>query len=206
MIFKQLQNIEHAFQFVRGFTMFFILASVALNVYMVYQCRQQVNEAQSRIYLLSEGQVLQALASSSKDNIPVEARDHVKMFHHYFFSLDPDDEAIKRSLHQALYMADQSAKRQYDNLVENRYYANIISGNISQEIKLDSVFVNIESYPFYFRYYGRQKIIRPTSIVERSLITEGYLRQVARTDHNPHGLLIERWHTLENKNLNKIKR
>jgi hypothetical protein len=57
-------------------------------------------------------------------------------------------------------------------------------------------------YPFYFRYKGRQRIIRPTTILTRSLITEGYLRHVSRSDHNSHGFLIERWRTLENKDEN----
>jgi hypothetical protein len=46
-----------------------------------------------------------------------------------------------------------------------------------------------------------QRIVRPTSVVSRSLVTEGYLRSVARSDNNPHGFLIERWQTIENKDV-----
>ena len=98
-------------------------------------------------------------------------------------------------------MADGSAKKQYDNLKENSYYLNIMAGNISQELDVDSVYVDIDRYPFYFRCYGTQKIIRPTTIVERSLVTDGYLRNVSRSDNNPHGFLIEKWSTLENKDI-----
>jgi len=76
-----------------------------------------------------------------------------------------------------------------------------MSGNISQEINVDSVYVDINRYPFYFRCYGTQKIIRPTTIVSRNLITEGFLRNVSRSDNNPHGFLIEKWSTLENKDI-----
>jgi hypothetical protein len=44
-----------------------------------------------------------------------------------------------------------SAKRAYDNLKENSYYANIISGNISQSINIDSIMVNTTDYPFYWK-------------------------------------------------------
>ena len=126
---------------------------------------------------------------------------HVKMFHHYFFTLDPDDKVIQSNITKALYLADASAKHQYDNLKENSYYTNIISGNISQQIDTDSITVNINQYPYYFKCYAEQKIIRPTTIVTRNLITEGYLRNVSRSDNNPHGFLIEKWKTLENKDI-----
>ena len=41
---------------------------------------------------------LEAYSSNRKDNIPVEARDHVIMFHQYFFTLDPDEKVIDANL------------------------------------------------------------------------------------------------------------
>jgi conjugative transposon TraK protein len=151
---------------------------------------------------LANGKALEAYAADRRDNIPVEARDHVKMFHHYFFTMDPDDKVIQSNINRALYLADASAKQQYDNLKENGYYSNLIAGNISQEIEADSIRINSDVYPFYFRYTGKQRIIRPTTITTRTVITEGFLRNVSRSDNNPHGFLIERWRTIENKDLN----
>jgi conjugative transposon TraK protein len=109
---------------------------------------------------------------------------------------------INNHINKSLYLADGSAKQQYDNLKENGYYTNLISGNISQEMQADSVIINTNHYPYYFRYKGVQRIIRPTTIVTRSLVTEGYLRNVSRSDNNAHGFLIERWKTLENADIN----
>ena len=153
------------------------------------------------MYILADGKVLEARAGSREENIPVEARDHIRMFHQYFFTLDPDDKVIQSNVGKALYLADASAKRAYDNLKENGYYANLISGNISQTISIDSIQVTTNSYPFYWRCYGTERITRATSIVIRNLITEGYLREVSRSDNNPHGFLIERWNTIENKDI-----
>ncbi|HEX8357427.1 MAG TPA: conjugative transposon protein TraK, partial [Segetibacter sp.] len=91
--------------------------------------------------------------------------------------------------------------REYDNLIENGYYSDVIAGNISQTIRVDSVSINIKNYPFHFRCYAIQNIIRTTSTVSRNLITEGFLRNVSRSDNNPHGFLIERWSTIENRDL-----
>lgn len=178
-----------------------ILASLVICGYAIYQNGQLAERMQDRVYVLANGKAMEVFASGRKDNIAVEARDHVRMFHVYFFSLDPDEKAIANSIKKALYMADGSAKKQYDDLVETGYIAGIISGNISQQISVDSVLVNTISEPYLFRCYATLKIIRSTSIVTRNLITEGYLRSIARTDHNPHGFLIERWETLENKDI-----
>jgi conjugative transposon TraK protein len=200
-MFKQLKNIDSSFKHIKLFSLFLILACVGICVYAMYSSEKIQEKANQRIYILANGKVLEAVASDRKENIPVEARDHVRMFHYYFFSLDPDDQVIQSNIVKALYLADQSAKIQYDNLKENSYYSNLISGNISQEIAFDSVVIDISNYPIYFKCYSKQKIIRPSTIVTRSLITEGFLRNVARSDNNPHGFLIERWKTLENQDL-----
>lgn len=205
-MFQQLKNIDTAFRHIRLFSLVLIAVCGFICCYTVYKSFQLITQTQERIYILSNAKALEAYSAERKDNIPVEARDHVKMFHHYFFTLDPDDKMIQVNITKALYLADVSAKRQYDNLKENRYYSNIISGNISQGIEVDSIQLNLDSYPYYFRYHSKQRIIRATSIVMRSLITEGYLRNVARSDNNAHGFLIERWNTLENKDIKTINR
>lgn len=200
-MFRQTKNIDTAFRQMRFFTFAIIIGCCFITVYGLYIANKSVSESGKRIYILANGKVLEAFAADRKDNIPVEARDHIKMFHQYFFSLDPDDKVIQANISKALYLADGSAKEQYDNLKENSYYSNIISGNISQEVEIDSISLDLNQYPFYFRYYGKEKIIRPVSIVIRSLITEGFLRNVSRSDNNPHGFLIEKWKTLENKDI-----
>lgn len=200
-MFHQLRNIDTAFKHIRLFSLILIAACAAICCFAIYKSCQMVSEAQDRIYILANGKALEAYSAGRKDNIPVEARDHVKTFHHYFFTLDPDDKAIQANINKALYLADASAKKQYDNLKESRYYSNIISGNISQDIQVDSVYIDIEQYPYYFKCFSKQRIVRATSIVVRSLTTEGFLRNVARSDNNPHGFLIEKWTTIENKDL-----
>jgi conjugative transposon TraK protein len=200
-MFQKMKNIDSAFRYIRLFSLAFIAGSIILSLFIVYKSYQFTSQSHQKIFILANGKALEAYAADRKDNIPVEAKDHVKMFHHYFFTLDPDDKVIQVNITKALYLADASAKQQYDNLKENGYYSNLISGNISQEIQADSIELNSTIYPFYFKYKGREKIIRPTTIITRSLITEGYLRNVSRSDNNPHGFLIEKWRTLENKDI-----
>jgi len=205
-MFTKMKNIDTAFRYVRMFTVIIICGCLLLCGFVMYKSFKLAAITQSKVYVLASGKALEAMAAERKDNIPVEAKDHVAMFHHYFFSLDPDEKVIQSNITKALYLADGSAKQQYENLKENGYYSNIIAGNISQQITIDSVSINIDSNPYYFRCYATQRIIRATSIVSRNLITEGYLRNISRSDNNSHGFLIEKWNTIENRDLKTIAR
>jgi conjugative transposon TraK protein len=200
-MFRQLKNIDTAFKEVRLFCLAVVACCLLVCGFTIYKCFRLVQAAQSKVYILSDGKALEALAADRKDNVAVEARDHVKTFHQLFFTLDPDEESNRQNITKALYLADESAKQAYDNLSESGYYAGIISGNINQTISVDSVAVDLSAYPFRFRCYATQNIIRTTSTVTRGLITEGELRNISRSDNNPHGFLIGRWNTLENKDL-----
>lgn len=203
-MFQKFKNIETAFQHVRAFTIAVVVCAFLAVGFTVYQCRALIATIQSRVYILFNGKVLDAVAADRKDNVAVEARDHVRAFHELFFTLSPDDKANQANIGKALYLADESAKRAYDNLAESGYYANIISGNISQQLQVDSVAVDLRTYPYPFRCYATQSIIRTSSTVTRNLVTSGELRNVSRSDNNPHGFLIQRWTTLENKDIKII--
>jgi len=205
-MFRQAKNIDSAFRQVRLFAFLLIVSCTIICCYVIYNSYKATAAVQSRIYILADGKALQVFAGDRKANIPVEARDHVKTFHQYFFSLDPDEKVIQPNISKALYLADGSAKKVYESLKENNYYADVISANISQEINIDSVSVNVSNYPFYFRCYASEKITRPSTITTRSLITEGYLRNVSRSDNNPHGFLIEKWNIIQNKDIKTIVR
>ncbi|MFD2599062.1 conjugative transposon protein TraK [Sphingobacterium corticis] len=201
MTFKKTKNIDTAFRHVRGFTMLLISLGAIVLGFTIYKSFSAVLALQERIYILADGKVLAANASLREDNILVEARDHVATFHQLFFTLDPDDKAIAENISRALYLADRSAHQAYDNLKEKGFYSGLIAGNVNQTLHIDSVVVNTEEYPFSFQCFASQQIVRPTSITTRSLTTAGALRTVSRSDNNPHGFLIERWTTLENRDL-----
>jgi conjugative transposon TraK protein len=200
-MFTKTKNIDHAFKQTRMFFMIALACVTVLSIYANYSFYRTTTEALNRIYVLQDGKAFVALAANRNEKVPVEARDHIKTFHQLFFTLTPDEKQILSGITQAFYLADGTAKRVYDDLKENNYYSNVVSGNVSQNVKMDSIQLNIDRLPFYFKYYGKEEITRATTIVTRSLITEGYLRKVDQSDNNPHGYLIERWQVVENKDI-----
>lgn len=197
-MFTQFKNIDTAFQHIKRFSIFLILACAAISGYAIYKGFQLASRAQNRVYILANGKLLEATVAERRDNIAVEIRDHIKMFHYYFFSMDPDEKVIRSNISMALNLADESAKKAYDNLREKGYFNNLISANISQEIKIDSTELNLDQYPYRFRCYATQRLIRSSSTLVRKLVTAGNIRNVSRSDDNPHGFLIQHWETLDN--------
>ncbi|MGN7890045.1 conjugative transposon protein TraK [Dyadobacter endophyticus] len=200
-MFTKTQDIERAFRHIRLFCFALIICCALLSAVSIYLSFDSAEKSAQKVYILASGKVLEAYASERRENIAVEARDHVKTFHRLFFTLAPDEKVITANLSRALYLADASAKKQYEDLRESGFYAGVISGNVSQEIQIDSVNLDASAQPYTFECRAIQRIIRPTSIVSRSLVTAGSLRPVERSDNNPHGFLIERWVTTQNKDI-----
>jgi len=201
-MFKQLKNIDSAFQHIKKFSIAFLIGNVLVVCFGIYKFCEVIYRERQTIHILYNGKVLEAFASDKKSNLGVELRDHIKTFHQYFFNLSPDDKAIRATVTKALYLVDQSAKKEYDNLRESGYYNNLISANISQEIEVDSIKLDLNQLPYAFTCYATQKLVRSSSTVLRKLVTQGTVRDLKiQTDNNPHGFLIQRWETLVNTDI-----
>jgi conjugative transposon TraK protein len=204
-MFASLKTIDSAFQQVKTLALIFIVAVLLLAGTIAYFAFKTTNAAANRIYVLENGQLLTAGAQDARANRPVEARSHVTRFHELFFTLDPDQKAINNNVNKALYLADNSAKKQYENFKEKGFYNDLIAANISLETSVDSVVIS-GSRPLTARCFAHQRVIRATSITNRNLISECSLRDVTRSENNPHGFLMENWRVLQNKDLNTTPR
>lgn len=202
-MFKQFKNIDSAFRYVRLASVCFLFANLVICCYILYSSAKVVKEERGKVYVIANNKLLEATAVERKEKLPVEIKDHVRSFHQLFFTLEPDEELNRSQITRALYLCDSSARTQYRLLSESGYYSGIVAGNISQRLQVDSITTDMQGVPWYVRFYGKLSIVRSTSIVTRSLITEGYVRDLQSvSDHNPHGFLIEKWKILENKDLN----
>ena len=203
-MFQHFKNIDTAFKHVRLFSFLLLLANVVSVCFCIYKSYALVDAAQNRVHILYNGKVLEALAADRKENLPVELRDHIKVFHEDFFTLVPDDKEITATVTKAFYLADESAKRAYDNLREAGYYNNLVSGNISQQVAVDSIRLGMDQYPYTFTFYATEKLVRSSSTVTRRLVTQGTVADLkTETDNNPHGFLIRDWEILQNNDVGK---
>jgi conjugative transposon TraK protein len=206
MSFKIFDTIERRFQKFRRMSVAFVLASGLIACVAIYSGRREAENARNIVYVLRGGTVMKAMASTRDENLVVELRDHLRLFHRYFFDLDPDEKAIKASLNLSFYLADESAKHLFDDEVEKGFINALVSGNVSERVVLDSIRLDTRSEPYAFRCFGVQTLTRASSITTRTIITRGAIRNIQRADNNPHGFMIEGFEVEDNKEIKTINR
>jgi conjugative transposon TraK protein len=201
MIIKNIEAKIRLATFVAGGS--FLTAIIIAVISCSYAYKQVVNARQS-VYILDNNVPILARQTDVQMNRPAEYRADVDLFHSLFFSLTPDDNYMEYQIKKAMYLVDESGMQQYNDLKEKGFFNSILSSSSVLTLQTDSIFLDMPKK--YFRYYGKLKIDRRSSTVVRSLITEGYLKDIPRSDNNPHGVLITGWKTLENKDLEDVEK
>lgn len=197
---------DRAFKQSRILTIICLVGFAVVSIYAMSVTHKSHREQARTVYALMGDNAVTLRAIDVLDNRPVEAHNHVDLFHRRLFGLDPDREVIDRNLNDAMSMADHSVRSLINTYEEDNFYRNLIASNISQSVVTDSIQLDMSSYPYYFQYRGKMTITRSTSIVTRSLVSEGFFRDVQRSQTNPHGFLIERYRILENNDLRVDRR
>ena len=207
MEFKALKNIESSFRQIRLFSMVFLGCCALVTIFALWRSFRFAEAQRQKIYVLDEGKSLMlALSQDLAQNRPVEAREHVRRFHELFFTLSPDKAAIEGNVERALVLADRSALSYYRDLMEKGYFNRLIAAGIIQSVEIDSLQCDFDTYPYQVRTFGRQKLMRESTITERSLVTTCRLVNATRSDANPQGFMIEQFTIVENKDLRTYDR
>ncbi len=194
-----IKNLENKIKLVTIVCCVFLAGCVVIAMSSIWTARNMVVDAQKKIYVLDGTVPILVERTTMDETLDVEAKSHIERFHHLFFTLAPDDKYIKYTMDKAMYLVDETGLAQYNTLKEKGFYNNIMGTSAVFSIYCDSI--NFDTQEMEFRYYGRQRIERRTSILTRELVTAGQLKRVPRTDNNPHGLLIVNWRTLLNKDI-----
>ena len=194
-----IKNLENKIKLVTIVCCVFLAGCVVISMSGIWTARSMVADAQKKIYVLDGTVPVLVERTTMDETLEVEAKSHIERFHHLFFTLAPDDKYIKYTMDKAMYLVDETGLAQYNTLKEKGFYNNIMGTSAVFSIYCDSI--NFDPQKMEFKYYGRQRIERRTSILTRELVTAGQLKRVPRTDNNPHGLLIVNWRTLLNKDI-----
>ena len=194
-----IKNLENKIKLVMIVCSLFLVGCIVISLGSIWTARVMVSDAQKKVYVLDSNVPVLVKQTTMEETLDVEAKSHIDMFHHYFFTLAPDDKYIKYTMEKAMYLVDETGLAQYNALKEKGLYSNIMGTSAVFSIFCDSI--KFDDKSMEFTYYGRQRIERRTSILTRELVTAGVLKRVPRTENNPHGLLITNWRTLLNKDI-----
>ena len=199
-----IKNIERKIKLATLVSVLAIVSAVAIVISVLLFSSLQLEESRKSIYVLTDNVPLPAEHKYSADTRNIEYRAHIEKFHDLFFTITPDNDFIEQNMAKAMYLCDESGIQQYNTLKEKGFYAQIMSASAVLTLITDSIAVDEKNQ--YFKYFGKQKIDRKSSVTIRSLITEGYLKDIPRSENNPHGLLILNWRTVENKDIQKTSK
>jgi len=199
-----IKHLENKIKLVGIISTLVIIASVVISVGSMVVASMMVSKAGEKIYVLDGNVPIMVTRTDMSETVDIEAKSHIELFHHLFFTLAPDNKYIRYTLDKAEYLADESAVAQEQTLKENNFYNDIIGTSSLFAIFCDSI--DFDKKNMSFTYYGRQRIERRSSILYRSLVTKGNLKKVPRSENNPHGFLITNWVTLRNKDLEEIEK
>lgn len=194
-----IKNLENKIKLVGIVCTAFLVGCVIISISSIWTARTMVADAQKKVYVLDGNVPILVRRTTMDETLDVEAKSHVEMFHHLFFTLAPDDKYIRYTIEKAMYLVDETGLAQYNTLKEKGFYNNIMGTSAVFSIFCDSI--RFDAAKMEFTYYGRQRIERRSNILMRELVTAGQLKRVPRTENNPHGLLIVNWRTLLNKDI-----
>lgn len=194
-----IKNLENKIKLVMIVSCVFMTGCIIISLGSIFTAKGMVDDAQKKVYVLDGNVPILVQRTTMDETLDVEAKSHVELFHHLFFTLAPDDKYINYTMEKAMYLVDETGVAQYNALKEKGFYNNIMGTSAVFSIFCDSI--DFDKEKMTFTYYGRQRIERRTNILMRQLVTAGDLKRVPRTENNPHGLLITNWRTLLNKDL-----
>jgi len=202
---ESLMNIDAAFQKTRLISIIAVVASFMFAIIVMVIAMSMVTKGKGKIYVTNgQGATLTAYQIAANENRAAETKAQVRKFHALLYNITPDPKAIELNINELLIMGDASVKAFLDKRGDS-YYKKLISNDTEIKHQLDSIKVNISVYPYKAVQYGKEVIQTPVGILVKNLISRLDLREVARTETNPHGLLIGNFEVLKNNRIQFIE-
>ena len=205
-IIKYFDNIDSSFRKMKFLTIAALICAGAVCIGSVGIAACSSEHARQTVYVIDKGSAVMARRTPEDANRDMEAADHVTRFHELMFNLAPSSESIKRNVDRALTMSDRSAYDYWMDLSERGFYQRLVSANISQEIVIDSVKVDMQTYPYGAVTYGKLFLLRESNITSYEFESTCRLLEVERSPSNPHGMMIEKFLVTKSDNLGTRKR
>ncbi|MEE1964587.1 hypothetical protein V1387_18005 [Allomuricauda taeanensis] len=198
MNLASLKDIPASFSLAKKALLFCFIVSLSISIGSLVWTYFTLKHAKNTAFVLTkEGQaaLVTIIEKNDIDNYrKPEIIHHIKMFHSNFWEIDQFN--YKRQIDKALYLTGNSGKELFQTLEANGHFAKIATENLTQQIEVDSIKIDDNSYPYKAQFDGKLRVLRTDQKVEsiNGFRAKFVLYNVSRTNENPHGLLIENYH------------
>ena len=93
-----IKNLENKIKLVMIICSLFLVGCIIISISSIWTARVMVTDAQQKVYVLDGNVPILVQRSTMEETLDVEAKSHIEMFHHFFFTLAPDDKYIKYTM------------------------------------------------------------------------------------------------------------
>ena len=196
---ENLMNIDNAFKKTRLIAFSAMAFAFVFSLSVMLVAMQMVTKGKGIIYVTNGfGETALAKQIEANQNKAAEVKSQVRNFHAVLYNITPNPKIIKKNIESTLLMGDGSVKVLLDKRGDS-YYKKLIASEIEVKYEHDSIQVNVNVYPYKAVQFGKEVIQSNVGFVVKNLITSCELKDVSRTDINPHGLLISNFNVIKNE-------
>lgn len=166
----------------------FLVASIIMGISINRLYSKQLNTV---LVVGTEGEVIPMKWLKRKENIEIELKHHLLMFHENFYAYDLMN--VKRNTEKALWLGDNSIEQLYIKRSNDGWYNKVEMYNIKQSIVIEpeNIIIQGNKEPFQFKIIAELTITQGNQISIYQFETLGNIIFVSRNyPLNPHGFLI----------------
>ena len=211
---KNVQNLVNASNTISGsfaklkfVTVICLIGTFLTAAGCVVYSYMSITSLSNKIYVLDKGQVLTASRQEVTLTRADEVRAQAERFHELFFTATPNRDVVNRNLEKAMQLcADRSAYTYFKDTEESGFYQRIAQTNAVREVAVDSIAVDMKSYPYRVAVFTSLYLTRSSLMTKEAVITRMSMIDVPRTDTNLNGLKIENFEVISKKEVDRRKR
>lgn len=188
-----MEDILSSFKKNKRITICATFACIAISLGAIILAFRFAKESEGHIFVVDQGYVLAANRQDNAIQKDMEVASHVRRFHELMYNLAPNTEAIEANVSMASALGVEVASVIDADRKEDSFYTQLIQLPAVEEIKVDSVKVDVSVYPYRARTWATLYFIRPSNVAKYYFQSYSELVNSRRSESNPHGLTIEKF-------------
>lgn len=183
------QNLDNIFRYKSNVTYLTVFLSFVFAITVFYVKNKEVEEKSQQVFILkeSDGSIFLAETANIRENRGVELKSHIRNLHNLLFFLTPNQNLIEEQIKRAYYLGDNSIVEFHRRRIENDFYHDLVATGSSTEFQIDSIGIDIATYPYQVLCVGMERIIRSDLIIYNKVESYLTVTNTIRTNENPHG-------------------
>ena len=185
------KNIYEVLKINRFIVLVVIIAAVLSTAFSsLISYKTYTTSINSAFAIGSDGGVIPLQWQEQKENLLVEALDHLQLFHSYFYGIDATN--FESNVEKALWLGNSTVDNVYRQKKADGVYNRLIQyGLVQKVLSIDSE-INLQAEPYPFKTVTVFQINRGTMVDTYELVTTGTLIHLEKRNFpkNTHGLLI----------------